>query len=80
MTNEEDEEFVPIPALSNPPYFDINEAVENYGFEFIHFKKNSFKEFIKSITDDYENLRKSYIIKDLSKVRIIAHKLKGLFS
>lgn len=65
--------------LTMLPYFDLNEAIENYGFDFDSFKENNFQDFIVKLTEEYETMRKSYIIKDLIKVRAITHKLKGLF-
>lgn len=71
---DEENEF-----LTNDPYFDLNEAIENYGFDFESFQENNFESFIQGLIDDYTLIRKSFILKDLCKARSIAHKFKGLF-
>ena len=64
--------------LTNPPFYDLNEATESYGLDLDEFKKNNFEEFITNIITEYILLRKSYIMKDLTMFRQKAHKIKGI--
>jgi len=73
-----DEEIVH-PSLTKKPYFDINHSIEELGLDFDNFKADNFHTFVDNITTDLISLRKHYIIKDLVKVRGLAHKMKGVF-
>ena len=65
--------------LTNTPYFDLNEAIENYGFDFASIQENNFSGYIETFIIDYSTLRKNYIMKNYIKVREYSHKLKGVF-
>lgn len=71
MSNETD-------FFTNSPFFDLNEAIENYGLDIDMIKENNFHDFISVLIQDYADLRKSYIMKDLGVFRKKAHKIKGV--
>jgi len=66
--------------LKNYPFFDFNEAIENYGFDFDSFSTEGFSKFLKeTYVDNFIDFRKAFIMKDFNKVRFFAHKFKGSF-
>ncbi len=66
--------------LKNLPYFDFEEAVENYGFDFTIFESEGFAKFLcETYINNFIELRKAFIMKDLIKLRFYAHKFKGSF-
>lgn len=67
-----------IECYINPPYYDLNEAIENYGLDIDMIKENNFHEFISGLIEDYIQMRKSFIMKDLGTFRKKAHKIKGV--
>lgn len=69
------------PVYINRPYFDFNEAFENYGFDMKSFMENNFSMFIsKTYIEDFIAMRKFYILRNYERVRLLAHKFKGSFS
>ena len=51
--------------LKNDPFFNFEDAIENYGFDFNIFMLDGFAKFIKeTFIDNFINFRKAYIIKD----------------
>jgi hypothetical protein len=70
------------PLMSQSPYFDFNDAIENYGFDWASFSLNNFESFIqKTFITDFIKFRLSYIKRDYHEgVRKLAHKFKGSFS
>ena len=70
------------PILTQLPYFDFNDAIENYGFDWSSFSLNNFESFIKNtFITDFIKFRLSFIKRDyLEGVRKLAHKFKGSFS
>ena len=74
------EEFPAV--MSQPPYFDFINSIDNYGFDWDSFCENNFEQFIKkTFIDDFLNFRKAYIRRDYHEnVRKLAHKFKGSFS
>lgn len=73
-------EGIPDELLKNGDLFDFYEAIDNYGFGFEEFAENNFKSFIEvTFITDFISLRKAYLIRDFIQLRLVAHKLKGLF-
>ena len=67
--------------LENPPYFNIYESIESYGFDLNSFMENGFRHFIsQTFLTDFIEFRKAYIIRDFVKFRFYAHKFKGSFA
>ena len=67
--------------LENPPYFNIYESMESYGFDLNSFMENGFNQFIcHTFLTDFIEFRKAYIIRDFLKLRFYAHKFKGSFA
>ncbi len=69
------------PIMTQTPYFDFNDAIENYGFDWDTFSLNNFEEFIvKTFITDFIKFRTSYIKRDYTEgVKRLAHKFKGSF-
>lgn len=65
--------------LTNKPYYDINEAVDEYGFELDDLLKDSFYKFINDLVERYKHLRKSYIKRNIKDVRFYIHGFKSPF-
>ena len=66
--------------LVNLPFYNFIYAEEELGFSFTDFSKNNFSEFLQScFINDLIRLRKFYILRNMTEVRFIAHKLKSLF-
>jgi hypothetical protein len=69
-----------IDYLRDNPYFDFNDAQENFGFDYESFSQNGFGQFIKDVfISDFISFRKYYISRNYDKVRFYAHKFKGAF-
>lgn len=65
--------------LINMPFFNFSHAVEEYGLDFEETSQNGFKSYLESITNDYEQIRKTFILRELPNCRKLLHKLKGVF-
>ena len=64
--------------FTNPPYFNFLYAEEELGINFLEFSKNQFHDFLKCVfVEDFINIRKCYIQRNLIKLRFHAHKLKS---
>ena len=64
----------------NVPYYNFIYAEDELGFCFSEFAKNNFGEFLQTCyVLDLIKLRKSYILRNFSEVRFIAHKFKSPF-
>lgn len=64
----------------NLPYYNFIYAEEELGFSFSDFAKNNFSDFLTNCyINDLINLRKHYIMRNMSQVRFIAHKFKSPF-
>ncbi len=63
--------------LTNKPYYDINEAIDENGFELEDLLKDNFYKFIKELVGRYRNLRKSYIKRNIKDVRFHTHSFKS---
>ena len=67
--------------LTQHPYFDFYESIEEYGFDFEGFIKDGFHDFLKdTFIKDFITLRQAYISIDFPRVRFVAHKFKGSFA
>ena len=66
-----------IKYLTNIPYFDINEAIEDYGFDFTDLLKDNLATFLTDLITKYKNLRVNYIKRNLKEVRNLSHGFKS---
>ncbi len=66
-----------IKYLTNVPYYDINEAIEDYGFDFSDLLKDNFAGFLTDLITKYKNLRVSYIKRNLKDIRNYTHAFKS---
>lgn len=66
--------------MKNLPYFDFEEAIENYGFDFELFSQDGFARLISEIfIDNFIEFRKAFLCRDFNKLRFFVHKFKGSF-
>ena len=76
----DEEEYQYLPIHQNKPFWDFKYAVEEYGFDFLYFSNNNFEDFIKTkFLNELVLLRTSFQQKDLRKIEIFSHNLKGSF-
>jgi hypothetical protein len=69
-----------VESLRNTTFFNFNDAIENYGFDFNTFMSDGFAKFIKeTFIDNFINFRKAYIMRDYPQLKFYAHKFKGSF-
>jgi len=88
--NKEEKKDYPLVVISddkkqkffeNLPYFNFAHAEEEHGFSFQDFAKNNFGEFLqKCYVEDFINMRKFYIMRNLRDVRFLVHRLKSPFT
>jgi hypothetical protein len=66
--------------LTQPPYWDLNNARDNYGLDITHLMEDGVKEWIKdTFINDCGCLRKAYISKDFVTFYYYIKKLKECF-
>lgn len=65
--------------LTNEPFYNFTIAIDEYGFDFNEVSQYGFKIHLKSISVEYETIRKTFLSNDLLNFRKITHKLKGVF-
>lgn len=63
--------------LTNMPYFDINYAIEEYGFDFENICLDNFEDYIKGFCHEYHQARIHYYNRDYFKFKIAVHAMKN---
>jgi len=67
--------------MKDSHYYNFFVAIDTFGFDFDTFIQNGFATFIQeTYIKDFIDCRKSYITRNFSYIRFIAHKFKGCFS
>ena len=66
--------------LTDKPYFDINYAMAELGFDLQSMIDDDFCEFINDFLKRYKEYRKYYLERDLVNFRKSAHGFKSPFS
>lgn len=72
MTEQYDTKF-----LTNLPYFDFNEAIEEYAFNLEDLLSDNFEQFISNYLTKYKLLRINYIKKNFAEIRSNSHAFKS---
>lgn len=65
--------------LTNQPYFDINNSIEEYMLDFGSLCEDNFSQFINEFIKKYSKMRKFFITRDLPAFRKEAHAIKNVF-